>query len=119
MVFCVLPLQQMWYHPSLLLFSYIVVLLLPCYAKTTRATTTNRSTSDRKSTRLNSSHSQISYAVFCLKKKKQCLQDVSSEFRTPKVIRIHFYCTANRGLFWAKNVFPEYSQRIHAERARA
>src|SRR2546428_5508513 len=26
---------------------------------------------DRKSTRLNSSHDQISYAVFCLKKKKQ------------------------------------------------
>src|SRR5688572_32532871 len=30
----------------------------------------NRFVSDRKSTRLNSSHSQISYAVFCLKKKK-------------------------------------------------
>src|SRR5256886_10802217 len=29
-----------------------------------------RTVSDRKSTRLNSSHSQISYAVFCLKKKK-------------------------------------------------
>src|SRR2546427_1784486 len=28
-------------------------------------------TGDRKSTRLNSSHSQISYAVFCLKKKKK------------------------------------------------
>src|SRR5256886_8024616 len=28
------------------------------------------SSRDRKSTRLNSSHSQISYAVFCLKKKK-------------------------------------------------
>src|SRR5438270_2722445 len=28
---------------------------------------------DRKSTRLNSSHSQISYAVFCLKKKKRLL----------------------------------------------
>src|SRR2546428_9179968 len=27
---------------------------------------------DRKSTRLNSSHDQISYAVFCLKKKKSC-----------------------------------------------
>src|SRR5256886_3373331 len=27
---------------------------------------------DRKSTRLNSSHSQISYAVFCLKKKTHC-----------------------------------------------
>src|SRR5256886_10519984 len=29
---------------------------------------------DRKSTRLNSSHSQISYAVFCLKKKKRPTQ---------------------------------------------
>src|SRR2546430_17430974 len=29
---------------------------------------------DRKSTRLNSSHSQISYAVFCLKKKKKYKQ---------------------------------------------
>src|SRR5438270_3739537 len=31
-------------------------------------------TTDRKSTRLNSSHSQISYAVFCLKKKKKKTQ---------------------------------------------
>src|SRR2546430_9673882 len=30
-----------------------------------------RQRQDRKSTRLNSSHSQISYAVFCLKKKKK------------------------------------------------
>src|SRR2546430_8214709 len=30
-----------------------------------------RELGDRKSTRLNSSHSQISYAVFCLKKKKE------------------------------------------------
>src|SRR5688572_32267310 len=30
-----------------------------------------RNREDRKSTRLNSSHSQISYAVFCLKKKKK------------------------------------------------
>src|SRR5688572_31084373 len=29
---------------------------------------------DRKSTRLNSSHSQISYAVFCLKKKKKIIR---------------------------------------------
>src|SRR2546430_7413228 len=33
---------------------------------------------DRKSTRLNSSHSQISYAVFCLKKKKKTLNTISS-----------------------------------------
>src|SRR5688572_32545522 len=31
---------------------------------------------DRKSTRLNSSHSQISYAVFCLKKKKNKNQHI-------------------------------------------
>src|SRR2546430_5993327 len=35
---------------------------------------------DRKSTRLNSSHSQISYAVFCLKKKKI---NVCERARTP------------------------------------
>src|SRR2546430_11066862 len=34
------------------------------------ATSAFSSVEDRKSTRLNSSHSQISYAVFCLKKKK-------------------------------------------------
>src|SRR2546429_6535676 len=32
---------------------------------------TNGETTDRKSTRLNSSHGYISYAVFCLKKKKK------------------------------------------------
>src|SRR2546430_8686473 len=32
---------------------------------------------DRKSTRLNSSHSQISYAVFCLKKKKKKKKSVA------------------------------------------
>src|SRR2546430_8971346 len=36
---------------------------------------------DRKSTRLNSSHSQISYAVFCLKKKKNI------------IIKTHHYIT--------------------------
>src|SRR2546429_5390215 len=32
---------------------------------------------DRKSTRLNSSHGYISYAVFCLKKKKRALEDLA------------------------------------------
>src|SRR2546427_6993841 len=36
-----------------------------------RAADGRRCRGDRKSTRLNSSHSQISYAVFCLKKKKR------------------------------------------------
>src|SRR2546430_10941122 len=61
-----------------------------------------RRTKDRKSTRLNSSHSQISYAVFCLKKKKKIhilaseveigvvcdcelsLCDLSSDIRPPR-----------------------------------
>src|SRR5690349_10456115 len=34
---------------------------------------------DRKSTRLNSSHVEISYAVFCLKKKKQLLGGLEAE----------------------------------------
>src|SRR5438270_3269131 len=34
---------------------------------------------DRKSTRLNSSHSQISYAVFCLKKKKKNLPQTTGQ----------------------------------------
>src|SRR2546430_10921027 len=38
--------------------------------------------SDRKSTRLNSSHSQISYAVFCLKKKKIDIQ-------SPELVGVH------------------------------
>src|SRR5258708_39714672 len=33
---------------------------------------------DRKSTRLNSSHQIISYAVFCLKKKKETIRSLSS-----------------------------------------
>src|SRR3712207_8030572 len=37
-----------------------------------------RTCPDRKSTRLNSSHANISYAVFCLKKKKQILHSQGS-----------------------------------------
>src|SRR5688572_31311280 len=47
---------------------------------------------DRKSTRLNSSHSQISYAVFCLKKKKKKkkLQNITTKQREIlKGVHIH------------------------------
>src|SRR3712207_8281327 len=37
---------------------------------------------DRKSTRLNSSHANISYAVFCLKKKKKHTRTIIRDFRT-------------------------------------
>src|SRR2546429_129970 len=39
--------------------------------------------SDRKSTRLNSSHGYISYAVFCLKKKKRVVLDLPSRADVP------------------------------------
>src|SRR2546427_3341674 len=40
------------------------------YADVSSGSSSQTGRIDRKSTRLNSSHSQISYAVFCLKKKK-------------------------------------------------
>src|SRR5437588_8708616 len=41
--------------------------------------------SDRKSTRLNSSHTVISYAVFCLKKKKKTKNHTQPTENTPRV----------------------------------
>src|SRR5256886_13054728 len=50
-------------------------------AGTIGATTYGVAKRDRKSTRLNSSHSQISYAVFCLKKKKISFDDTYHALR--------------------------------------
>src|SRR3989449_3258523 len=44
--------------------------LSPAHAGLTKPSSVPDSNGDRKSTRLNSSHGYISYAVFCLKKKK-------------------------------------------------
>src|SRR2546430_13374499 len=41
---------------------------------------TEAAVQDRKSTRLNSSHSQISYAVFCLKKKKNIYRYITHQW---------------------------------------
>src|SRR2546422_6809597 len=45
----------------------------------------NYMSSDRKSTRLNSSHGYISYAVFCLKKKKNNVRTINRELSTTDV----------------------------------
>src|SRR3989454_9298726 len=50
-------------------------------------------TEDRKSTRLNSSHLVISYAVFCLKKKKSCYI-FRCDLLVPQILHgffLHFY----------------------------
>src|SRR5690348_18206538 len=56
-----------------------------------------RPTIDRKSTRLNSSHPSISYAVFCLKKKKQIDNQLNSRQQqhktTNQLKRTHSSCS--------------------------
>src|SRR5437899_6986831 len=49
---------------------------------------------DRKSTRLNSSHLGISYAVFCLKKKKKNKYIKRQILRT-HILRYHYCCITN------------------------
>src|SRR5438034_2752646 len=59
--------QKQWLEIAMLIASDAQILLLDEPTAGMSAT----ETSDRKSTRLNSSHTVISYAVFCLKKKTQ------------------------------------------------
>src|SRR5690349_23255320 len=51
---------------------------------------------DRKSTRLNSSHVEISYAVFCLKKKKRSL--AADEAGIESALRLLLRATATGGI---------------------
>src|SRR5947209_14553858 len=44
---------------------------------------------DRKSTRLNSSHANISYAVFCLKKKKKPITNSFNLHKYPTFTQVH------------------------------
>src|SRR3712207_8782574 len=46
---------------------------------------------DRKSTRLNSSHANISYAVFCLKKNKRVLRQVNADFLPARISLAHAF----------------------------
>src|SRR2546430_9209949 len=48
---------------------------------------------DRKSTRLNSSHSQISYAVFCLKKKKIITNELFDMRQEQNIVTVSNYYT--------------------------
>src|SRR2546430_4063272 len=60
----------------------------PRWLRFVRAASDSQASVDRKSTRLNSSHSQISYAVFCLKKKTNNIlhtRSVANVLRPPLV----------------------------------
>src|SRR2546421_7921524 len=58
--------RQIWWIAFIGLY-----LCLTCSKNASPSTARRSGDLDRKSTRLNSSHDQISYAVFCLKKKKK------------------------------------------------
>src|SRR3712207_8957598 len=59
-------------HDALPIFRFAKQVLLPLFLRLKKAGPfAGPANGDRKSTRLNSSHANISYAVFCLKKKKQ------------------------------------------------
>src|SRR6476620_6255166 len=77
---------------------------------------------DRKSTRLNSSHANISYAVFCLKKKKTAtlagekkLSDVELLSRTDISIRDErcIYCLQRRFFFSDPATTEIYTLSLH------
>src|SRR2546429_2647050 len=51
---------------------------------------------DRKSTRLNSSHGYISYAVFCLKKKKKSDTEITTPRSAISQLRCHYVLDAAR-----------------------
>src|SRR2546430_7702762 len=77
---------------------------------------------DRKSTRLNSSHSQISYAVFCLKKKsaldsrKNSAQNITQLIRRRadrKLINYQYIIAyLNRGYRTSSTNIPNYTAPI-------
>src|SRR3712207_7326354 len=57
----------------ILLVAIVIILGRPAWAMISASRACCLALRDRKSTRLNSSHANISYAVFCLKKKKKLL----------------------------------------------
>src|SRR5256886_7430461 len=70
----------MWCRPWAIANRMLLVLCASLQANSTLKKSARKR--DRKSTRLNSSHSQISYAVFCLKKKTQPAHNASKRART-------------------------------------
>src|SRR5256886_4469835 len=64
---------------------------------------------DRKSTRLNSSHSQISYAVFCLKKKKKALESVPGLINISQTADTWQFHSATPVSVWPSRTAPSYA----------
>src|SRR6266540_2380659 len=74
------PANASWTHPA---GGFYVWVTLPDYLDT-QAMLAAAVERDRKSTRLNSSHITISYAVFCLKKKKKKIKIIYNDKKKNK-----------------------------------
>src|SRR3712207_8524199 len=68
---------------------------------------------DRKSTRLNSSHANISYADFCLKKKKQA--SAAGRLRHPAAPRLHAIAHDDDHVYLAHEYVPGRTLRDRSE----
>src|SRR5690554_7697956 len=75
------PYTTLFRSPSLVTWPTSSRIVPVCLAKRVRKADRHE---DRKSTRLNSSHVRISYAVFCLKKKKKKTHDKRNKKRDEK-----------------------------------
>src|SRR5207245_6920801 len=68
---------------------------------------------DRKSTRLNSSHGSISYAVFCLKKKKNT--NISKQQQVSKIMRHMLTQAQTAGQYFTNDQIKEMTRKASAD----
>src|SRR2546429_7260730 len=64
---------------------------------------------DRKSTRLNSSHGYISYAVFCLKKKKTLSHNFDISIQKVAILHVHFNDTSRAEVLSSQLELVDYA----------
>src|SRR5205809_6172212 len=87
-------------------------LRVPPSPRTPSVTSTPRTEGDRKSTRLNSSHGYISYAVFCLKKKKKIHETV--RFHSKQQRHPYQYDSNNLYIYGLHPLHYHYTHNSHA-----
>src|SRR3712207_7599722 len=67
----------------------VELLAIPLLARSVRRSNPQSEEEDRKSTRLNSSHANISYAVFCLKKQQYFITIIPRNITTNNIENAH------------------------------
>src|SRR2546429_88620 len=77
----------------------------------------SRARTDRKSTRLNSSHGYISYAVFCLKKKTSIMENtnLSKQQQVSEIMRQMLTQAQTAGQYFTNDQIKEMTRKVSAE----